>query len=97
METVVEENPALGWRAIRLGWTVPGCCAARFARCCAGGGRALKIMFPMISDVAEFDQAGAIVERELIICDSTAIRCRSAPTSAPWSRCRRCSINSMSC
>jgi phosphotransferase system, enzyme I, PtsP len=31
----------------------------------AGGGRALKIMFPMISDVAEFDQAKAIVEREL--------------------------------
>ena len=31
----------------------------------AGGGRALKIMFPMISEVAEFDQAKAIVEREL--------------------------------
>jgi phosphotransferase system enzyme I (PtsP) len=31
----------------------------------AGGGRALKIMFPMISDVTEFDQAKAIVEREL--------------------------------
>jgi phosphotransferase system enzyme I (PtsP) len=31
----------------------------------AGGGRALKIMFPMISDVAEFDAAKAIVEREL--------------------------------
>jgi phosphotransferase system enzyme I (PtsP) len=31
----------------------------------AGGGRALKIMFPMISDVAEFDQAKEIVEREL--------------------------------
>jgi phosphotransferase system enzyme I (PtsP) len=31
----------------------------------AGGGRALRIMFPMISDVAEFDAAKAIVEREL--------------------------------
>jgi phosphotransferase system enzyme I (PtsP) len=31
----------------------------------AGGGRALRIMFPMISEVAEFDAAKAIVEREL--------------------------------
>jgi phosphotransferase system enzyme I (PtsP) len=28
-------EPALGWRAIRLGLDVPGCCAARSARCCA--------------------------------------------------------------
>jgi phosphotransferase system enzyme I (PtsP) len=31
----------------------------------AGGGRALRVMFPMITDVAEFDAAKAIVEREL--------------------------------
>ncbi len=31
----------------------------------AGGGRALKIMFPMISEIAEFNQAKLIVEREL--------------------------------
>jgi phosphotransferase system enzyme I (PtsP) len=31
----------------------------------AGGGRALRIMFPMISEVAEFDAAKSIVEREL--------------------------------
>jgi phosphotransferase system enzyme I (PtsP) len=31
----------------------------------AGGGRALRIMFPMITEVAEFDSAKAIVEREL--------------------------------
>ncbi|MCJ9706361.1 putative PEP-binding protein, partial [Bradyrhizobium sp. SHOUNA76] len=31
----------------------------------AGGGRALRIMFPMISEVAEFDSAKALVEREL--------------------------------
>src|SRR6266403_281812 len=66
METVVEENPALGWRAIRLGLDRPGLSRGRSrAVLRAGGGRALKIMFPMISDVAEFDQAKAIVEREL--------------------------------
>src|SRR5438477_201157 len=31
----------------------------------AGGGRALRIMFPMITEVAEFDSAKAMVEREL--------------------------------
>src|SRR5438874_1784686 len=66
METVIEENPALGWRAIRLGLDRPGLLRGQIrALLRAGGGRALKIMFPMISDVAEFDQAKAIVEREL--------------------------------
>ncbi len=66
METVVEENPALGWRAIRLGLDRPGLLRGQIrALLRAGGGRALKIMFPMISDIAEFDQAKAIVEREL--------------------------------
>src|SRR6187397_2629131 len=66
METVVEENPALGWRAIRLGLDRPGLLRGQIrALLRAGGGRALRIMFPMISDVAEFDQAKAIVEREL--------------------------------
>jgi phosphotransferase system enzyme I (PtsP) len=66
METITEENPALGWRAIRLGLDRPGLLRGQIrALLRAGGGRALKIMFPMVSEVAEFDQAKAIVEREL--------------------------------
>src|SRR6266481_8755329 len=66
METVTEENPALGWRAIRLGLDRPGLLRGQIrALLRAGGGRALRIMFPMISEVAEFDSAKAIVEREL--------------------------------
>jgi phosphotransferase system enzyme I (PtsP) len=66
MEAAVEENPALGWRAIRLGLDRPGLLRGQIrALLRAGGGRALRIMFPMISEVAEFDQAKAIVEREL--------------------------------
>src|SRR6187401_2573824 len=62
METVVEENPALGWRAIRLGLDRPGLLRGQIrALLRAGGGRSLKIMFPMISEVAEFDAAKAIV------------------------------------
>ena len=66
METVVEENPALGWRAIRLGLDRPGLLRSQIrALLRAGGGRSLRIMFPMISEVAEFDSAKVIVEREL--------------------------------
>jgi len=66
MRTVEEENPALGWRAIRLGLDRPGLLRSQIrALCRAGGGRDLKIMFPMVSTVDEFDQAKAIVEREL--------------------------------
>ena len=56
METVIEENPALGWRAIRLGLDRPGLLRGQIrALLRAGGGRALRIMFPMITEVAEFD------------------------------------------
>src|SRR5216683_268332 len=66
METVIEENPALGWRAIRLGLDRPGLLRGQIrALLRAGGGRALRIMFPMISEAAESDAAKSIVEREL--------------------------------
>jgi phosphotransferase system enzyme I (PtsP) len=66
LETIVEENPALGWRAIRLGLDRPGLLRGQVrALLRAAGGRALRIMFPMISVVEEFDQAKGIVEREL--------------------------------
>ncbi len=61
-----EENPALGWRAIRLGLDRPGLMRSQVrALLQAAAGRALKIMFPMIATVAEFDEAKELVEREL--------------------------------
>jgi phosphotransferase system enzyme I (PtsP) len=66
MRSVEEENPALGWRAIRLGLDRPGLLRSQIrALCRAGGGRELKIMFPMIATVGEFDEAKALIEREL--------------------------------
>jgi phosphotransferase system enzyme I (PtsP) len=66
MRNVDEENPALGWRAIRLGLDRPGLLRTQLrALLRAAGSRALKIMFPMISTVDEFDQAKELVEREL--------------------------------
>jgi len=66
MRNVEEENPALGWRAIRLGLDRPGLLRAQVrALLRAGGGRNLRLMFPMVATVEEFDEAKALVEREL--------------------------------
>jgi phosphotransferase system, enzyme I, PtsP len=66
MRSFAEENPALGWRAIRIGLDRPGLLRIQIrALLKAAGGRALRIMFPMIATVDEFDQAKALVEREL--------------------------------
>ena len=66
MRNVEEENPALGWRAIRLGLDRPGLLRSQVrALLRAAGGRELEMMFPMIAAVEEFDKAKALVEREL--------------------------------
>ena len=66
MDTITEENPALGWRAIRLGLDRPGLLRGQVrALLRAASGRYLRVMFPMISQVDEFDQAKLVIEREL--------------------------------
>ena len=66
MRVVEEENPALGWRAIRLGLDRPGLLRSQIrALLRAASGRALKVMFPMVSAIDEFDRAKELVEREL--------------------------------
>src|SRR5206468_4894234 len=66
MRNVEEENPALGWRAIRLGLDRPGLLRTQIrALLDAAAERELRIMFPMVTTVDEFDQAKALVEKEL--------------------------------
>jgi phosphotransferase system enzyme I (PtsP) len=66
MRPYEEENPALGWRAIRIGLDRPGLLRSQLrAMLRAGGGRDLRIMFPMIAAVSEFDAAKAMVKSEL--------------------------------
>jgi phosphotransferase system enzyme I (PtsP) len=66
MRNEEEENPALGWRAIRLGLDRPGLLRAQIrAMLRAAGGRELKVMFPMVASVEEFDEAKSLIEREL--------------------------------
>lgn len=61
-----EPNPALGWRAIRIGLDRPGLLRSQLrALLRAGGGRTMRIMFPMIASAAEFDAAKAMVGLEL--------------------------------
>jgi phosphotransferase system enzyme I (PtsP) len=50
MAKLEEENPALGWRAIRIGLDRPGLLRCRLrAMLRAGAGRDLRIMFPMVA------------------------------------------------
>jgi len=66
MSQVEEENPALGWRAIRLGLDRPGLMRSQIrALLQAAAGRELRMMFPMIAAVSEFDDAKRLVEMEL--------------------------------
>jgi len=66
MTKVEEENPALGWRAIRIGLDRPALLRMQLrALLRAGAGREVRIMFPMIATVAEFEIAKALAEREL--------------------------------
>ena len=66
MRNFEEENPALGWRAIRLGLDRPGLLRSQIrAMLRASGGRVLRVMFPMIAMVEEFDKARELVEMEL--------------------------------
>ncbi|HZQ12943.1 MAG TPA: phosphoenolpyruvate--protein phosphotransferase, partial [Pseudolabrys sp.] len=66
LRNIEEENPALGWRAIRLGLDRPGLLRSQLrAMLRAAGGRELRVMFPMIATVDEFQKARAMVEMEL--------------------------------
>ncbi|MGH6979947.1 MAG: putative PEP-binding protein, partial [Stellaceae bacterium] len=61
-----DENPAMGWRAIRISLDRPALLRQQLrAMIQAGAGQHLRVMFPMVSDAAEFDQARAIFELEL--------------------------------
>ena len=60
-----EENPALGWRAVRIGLDRPALLRTQLrALMRATEGRELRLMLPMVSSASEIDQARAMFERE---------------------------------
>jgi phosphotransferase system enzyme I (PtsP) len=63
-----EENPAIGWRAIRMSLDRPALFRTQIrALLRAAHGRDLRIMLPMIADVWEFEAARSLIDREVVI------------------------------
>ncbi len=64
--TVVdEENPAMGWRSLRVGLDRPAILRRQLrGLLLAAGGRDLSVMFPMVATVAEFKAAKALLVAE---------------------------------
>ena len=61
-----EENPALGWRAVRMGLDRPALLRLQLrALISAARGRELRVMFPLIASVDEFRAARAMVDEEI--------------------------------
>jgi phosphotransferase system enzyme I (PtsP) len=66
MEAEREDNPALGWRAIRMGLDRPALLRMQLrALIIAARGRPLRIMFPLVANVDEFRAARALVDVEV--------------------------------
>jgi phosphotransferase system enzyme I (PtsP) len=60
-----EENPALGWRAVRIGLDRPALLRTQMrALLAAAKDRDLRIMLPMVAVVEEFEAAKAMLQRE---------------------------------
>jgi phosphotransferase system, enzyme I, PtsP len=60
-----EENPAMGWRAIRIALDRPAMLRQQIrALLRAASGRRLRIKFPMVAEVAEFEAAVAVLRVE---------------------------------
>ena len=63
-----EENPAIGWRAIRMALDRPALFRTQVRSLLrAAAGRELRLMLPMIADVSEFQAARALINREVVI------------------------------
>jgi phosphotransferase system enzyme I (PtsP) len=61
-----EENPALGWRAIRLSLDRPGLLRTQVrALLRAAAGQQLRLLLPMVTTVGEVDVAHALIAREV--------------------------------
>ncbi len=63
---IKEENPAMGWRATRIGLERDGLMKVQ-ARALveAAAGKKLNIMFPLIAEPWEFDEAKAVFDKQI--------------------------------
>jgi phosphotransferase system, enzyme I, PtsP len=65
LHSVQEENPAMGWRAIRLGLDRPGLLRRQIrALMLAASGGELRVMIPMVTELDEVRRTRGLIERE---------------------------------
>jgi len=63
-----EENPALGWRAVRLGLDRPGLMRSQIrALLRAAAGKNLRIMIPMVTETREIFRVRDLIDREVAL------------------------------
>jgi len=61
-----EENPALGWRALRIALDRPALLRYQVrALIAASTNRVLRLLLPLVTDVDEFNRGRALIDREL--------------------------------
>ena len=66
LEAEREDNPALGWRAVRMGLDRPALLRLQLrALIAAARGRELHVMFPLVATVEEFRIARGFVDQEI--------------------------------
>ncbi len=66
MKRDAEPNPALGWRAIRVGLDRPGIMRMQIQALLRGArGRPIKVMFPFVAEAGEFDAGREMILREI--------------------------------
>jgi phosphotransferase system, enzyme I, PtsP len=66
LHSAAEENPAMGYRSIRLGLDRPGLLRTQIrALLLAARGRPLKILVPMVTETFEFRQTKLVLKKEI--------------------------------
>src|SRR6185437_172213 len=66
MPDITDENPAMGWRALRIALDRPAMLRQQLrALIHAASGRRLRVMFPMVAEIGELDAARAVLDLEL--------------------------------
>ncbi len=66
LRSAAEENPAMGWRSLRLALDRPGLLRTQVrALLQAANGRALKILVPMVTETAEYRRCLSVIDKEV--------------------------------
>ncbi|WEJ58992.1 phosphoenolpyruvate--protein phosphotransferase [Devosia sp. FJ2-5-3] len=66
LRSMAEENPAMGYRSIRLGLDRPGLLRTQVrALLMAANGKPLKILVPMVTETFEFRQTRLVIHKEI--------------------------------